>query len=497
MKKSLVAVGVIVALGVIWTGSSWYIGKQVEDHLDDVVNQTNQELTQKLPAAGLYVSAENYRRGIFQSQLQLVVKTTPGTAKPVLAENQSIIFNETITHGPLPQIASFNFMPGLAAVHTELEKNPTTQPLFELTKDQSLINAMTHIAFDGSNASRINIVPIDYREGDEQASFSGGLIKAEVDSKGEKVTLEGTLDSASIKVKDENDQLVQAGFNGLSFNTDSQQTFEQLRTLVNKLSFQVDGKEVAVIDGLSLYSKTDVQSGGERLSLLGNFALDALTVQGKAIGSGKLDVTLTDVDAEALAQAVAAYNEGSRRLLANPEVVSDPEAYLQAFSAMIAEQFPLLLKGSPKLNFGPVNWKNAQGESTFNLDINFKDPQNAPSQVTSAEQMIGRYVKSLDTRMVIPMPMATELMTQVAQLEGYSPEDAGKLASQQVKGFAAMGQMFHITKVDNDNITASFTFNDGQAALNGEAISLNDLFGMFGLLPSDEEEQEAPEAPQQ
>ena len=30
MKKSLVAVGVIVALGVVWTGASWYMGSKFE-----------------------------------------------------------------------------------------------------------------------------------------------------------------------------------------------------------------------------------------------------------------------------------------------------------------------------------------------------------------------------------------------------------------------------------------------------------------------------------
>jgi hypothetical protein len=30
MKKSVVAVGVIVALGVVWTGASWFTGKQLE-----------------------------------------------------------------------------------------------------------------------------------------------------------------------------------------------------------------------------------------------------------------------------------------------------------------------------------------------------------------------------------------------------------------------------------------------------------------------------------
>ncbi|MDE9500158.1 YdgA family protein, partial [Xenorhabdus bovienii] len=36
MKKSLVAVSVIVALGAIWTGASWYTGKKLEEHLNHI-----------------------------------------------------------------------------------------------------------------------------------------------------------------------------------------------------------------------------------------------------------------------------------------------------------------------------------------------------------------------------------------------------------------------------------------------------------------------------
>ena len=38
MKKSVVAVGVIVALGVIWTGASWYTGKQLESRLAEIIH---------------------------------------------------------------------------------------------------------------------------------------------------------------------------------------------------------------------------------------------------------------------------------------------------------------------------------------------------------------------------------------------------------------------------------------------------------------------------
>lgn len=37
MKKTKIAVGVVIALGVIWTGAAWITGKQIESHMDQIV----------------------------------------------------------------------------------------------------------------------------------------------------------------------------------------------------------------------------------------------------------------------------------------------------------------------------------------------------------------------------------------------------------------------------------------------------------------------------
>ena len=59
MKKSVVAVGVIVALGVVWTGASWYTGKQLESRLAEMVAQANSEIKGKrLAEAGSERGAE-------------------------------------------------------------------------------------------------------------------------------------------------------------------------------------------------------------------------------------------------------------------------------------------------------------------------------------------------------------------------------------------------------------------------------------------------------
>ncbi|CAH0327020.1 hypothetical protein SRABI106_04866 [Rahnella aquatilis] len=96
--------------------------------------------------------------------------------------------------------------------------------------------------------------------------------------------------------------------------------------------------------------------------------------------------------------------------------------------------------------------------------------------------------------------MATQVTTQVAQLEGYSADDAAKLAQQQVQGLAAMGQMFKLTTVKDDTITSSFHYADNQVDLNGQKMTLQEFAGLFGILggpaaPAATPDQEKPVAP--
>lgn len=100
MKKSLVAAGIIVALGVIWTGGAWYTGKQLESHLAEVVQQANAQLQSSAPEAGVELSWQNYQRGVFSSHLQLVVKPVAGKENSWLAAGQSLVFDEVVDHGP-------------------------------------------------------------------------------------------------------------------------------------------------------------------------------------------------------------------------------------------------------------------------------------------------------------------------------------------------------------------------------------------------------------
>nr|WP_306803951.1 DUF945 family protein [Providencia sp. PROV037] len=87
MKKSLVAVGVIVALGAVWTGASWYTGSKVKDELDKVILKTNDFFAVNVPESGLNFKVENYEKGVFSSTADIVI-----TSADSVSPEDSIVF---------------------------------------------------------------------------------------------------------------------------------------------------------------------------------------------------------------------------------------------------------------------------------------------------------------------------------------------------------------------------------------------------------------------
>ncbi|MGO2435550.1 MAG: YdgA family protein, partial [Serratia proteamaculans] len=137
MKKSLVAVSVIVVLGAAWTGASWYTGKLIEQRMGEVVDNANSQLKVYLPKAGVKLGYENYQRGIFSSKIRYVLRADGSvtTDEAPLKAGDEVAFMETIDHGPFPfaQLKKFNLLPSMASLHTELENTPATKGLFDIT----------------------------------------------------------------------------------------------------------------------------------------------------------------------------------------------------------------------------------------------------------------------------------------------------------------------------------------------------------------------------
>ena len=489
MKKTKVAVGVIVALGVIWTGAAWFTGKQLESHMDEMLQNANSQINAYAPNSRLTLSYQDYQRGVFSSKTKLVIQASSQTEdNPLLKPGQSIVLNETIDHGPFPfaQLKRGNLIPSMASVHTELENTDAVKKLFELTQGKSLVNADTRVGYSGATDTALHLLPVDYsnaQTGDRLAT-NGGTLNVSADSKGDKVSLQGDFSSIAVTSKNQLQQPVLFTLNGLKLGGDTHLSPEGVRVgdqtiTLDKLDASINGQEgltLEKLDGKSSFDNKDGKIGGQI-----DYQVDSISLQKQPFGEAKLAMKFAQFDAQAVKTFSDQYNAQMQDLLNQPGVVDDPIRYQASVQTILRNNLPTLLKGSPTVSVAPLSWKNDKGESTFNLNVGFNDPATVTGEPQSLGAAVDRVLKTLDGKLSINMPMATEVMRHVGLAEGYQGDDAQKLADQQVKGLAAMGQMFRLTQQQDDNITTSLQYANGQVTMNGAKMTLEQFLSRYML----------------
>ncbi|MHA7846927.1 YdgA family protein [Serratia sp. D1N4] len=498
MKKSLVAVSVIVVLGAAWTGASWYTGKLIEQRMGEMVDNANSQLKAYLPNAGVKLSYENYQRGIFTSHVRYVLRSdgTIKTDSGLLKAGEELALLETVDHGPFPiaQLKRFNLIPSLASIHTELENTPPVKPLFEITKGKSLFTADSRIAYSGDTSSAIDVIPVEFQKDTSTLKFSGATINADVGRDLKTIVLDGNSDSTVISGPGQSGLIEQVTLQGLTLNSNTHKgqfdlSLGDQKLGLKQLKVAVDGKDVVAMEGLNLASQFDEKD--TKLNGQFDYTLDAVKIQGNDFGSGKLLLKIDNLDGKWLKEFATRYNQEAMALLQQSEAL-DPQAYQQQTTEMLIKNLPLLLKGNPTISIAPLSWKNSKGESTFTLNLDLTDPTQAGSTAVSPDQLLAQSVKKLDAALTIPVAMATETVTQAITLQGHAVEEAQKAAQQQIQSLAAMGQMFKLTTLKDDVIGSTFRYADNQVELNGNKMSLQDFVGLFGMMGSPAEEESAP-----
>ncbi|MBA2817001.1 YdgA family protein [Candidatus Pantoea persica] len=489
MKKNNVAAGVIIALGVIWTGAAWFTGKQLESYMDELVQNANTQLNAYAPNSRLKLRYQDYQRGVFSSHAELVLQASSQTEdNALLKPGQSFVFNEKIDHGPFPfvQLRRFTLIPSMASVHTELENTDALKTLFALTDNKSPINADTRIGYSGATDTALHFLPLNYlnAQTDQRVATNGGTLNVSADSKGDKVSLDSDIDSIAITSKNEMGQPVLFTVNGLKLSGNTHLTPEGVRIddqkiVLEKLNASINGKDALTLQKLNGTSSFDNQAG--KISGNVDYQVDKVHLQGHDLGEAKLSMKLARFDAQAVKTFSDNYNAQMQDLLNRQGLANDPIRDQAGGNSILINNLPTLLKGAPSVSIAPLSGKNDKGESTFNLTVNFNDPASVTGQPQNLAGMVDRVLKNLSAKLVISMPMATEVMRNVGLAEGYSTDDAQKLADQQVKGLAAMGQMFRLTQQQDNNIVTSLQYTNGQVNMNGDAMPLEQFMSRYML----------------
>ena len=511
MKKSLVAVGVIVALGAVWTGASWYTGKQVAQQIDGFTDTLNTKLKQAYPNAGLKVVYRDYKGGVFSSTLSYVLQAdgSIGTAEgaKILAPGEELVFNETVSHGPFPlaQLKKFNLVPAMASVHTELANTPAVKAWFELTKDKPFFTAETRVAYSGDTQSLVTLAPIDHQSPEQKFSFSGAEALVDIGHDLRSSKLDTTISSVKMERKNawgqaENVDLTDFSIKGTNQKGKFDLDLGDGNRSFKAMTFTVEGGEPVTLNDFSLQSSATEDDK----NLAGKLAvtLGSLVIGDRNLGSGNVNMSISQLDGAGTKQFFTAYQEKMQKLLQDPAAM-DPDTYQHEIAMSVLQYLPQLLKGNPSIAISPISWKNSKGEGTFTLALDLTDPLQSTDKANDAtlsdeEKIIRQSVKKLDAKLNVPLDMLAELMVQAGPKPANDEEQkqATEMAQQQAKMMADIGQMNQLSVTKDNAITSSLNYADGQIDFNGNKISLADFIAPYFSVPTEEGEESLPGAPQ-
>ncbi len=159
------------------------------------------------------------------------------------------------------------------------------------------------------------------------------------------VSLSGEAQSGLVDAVNEYNQKVQLTFNNLKTDGTSklasfgERVGDQKLTL-DKLSIAIEGKEMAVLEGMEITGKSDLVNDGKTINSQLDYSLNSLKVQNQDLGSGKLTLKVGQIDGEARHQFSQQYHAQTQALLNQPDVAQNPELYQQKVTEAFFSALP-------------------------------------------------------------------------------------------------------------------------------------------------------------
>lgn len=145
MRKWAAMGGAVLVLGVIWTGTAWYTGKQLEAGLAQVIDTANRQArSMGLPMdASLSFELMSVERGVFTTQARYRVKAELPSWGAAASSERDIPFVARIDHGPFPlfRLLQGHVFPAWAAARVRLARTPMTEAWFAAAKGAAPMSA--------------------------------------------------------------------------------------------------------------------------------------------------------------------------------------------------------------------------------------------------------------------------------------------------------------------------------------------------------------------
>lgn len=471
MKKSKIALGLVIVIAAGWSVASWNTGKEIENNIAGSTDRFNDAIRTSLqeamsgdptladifssPAAFPRLELVDFNRGVFSSVAHYTVANNSLPSKAVMFEVQ-------IGHGPFPLAAlkQFSFAPKAAALDIQLVKTPITSTVFDVTAGKTPFVITSLVGYDHSTESKFVMTPIDYSQfgatvqlkGFEVAlDLSGDLKKAKIDAK---MDLFGVSQGTAMGMKLEG---LTSKSNVVKGDAD---VFIGKQTAQLK-SFKTFGLSMLDVPDITIEQvlvESDSNEVNAKMNDVSTISVANVMVNNLQFGSGKFVAKTSNLDIKSIQALVKAGQD---------------DTYGQNTEAMYP-YVESILAASPSFAIAPVSWKNAGGESSATSYIEFQPFSISANKdkMDDALQAFSLLVKKADLDVNISKPMVIDMLTNLMQSYGMSAAEAKTMATAQLDSVIAEAPVFKLAKNDATSITSQINYVDGNVTLNGQKMTL-------------------------
>ena len=490
MKKSTVALGVIVALGIVGIGGAWFTGEKAQTEYLRQIELANQKFQSLgLPdSVNLVYKNKQFDRSFFTSQVEDEVVIS----LPKEGQVFTIPFSTKLYHGPFPlnQLEKFNFVPTMFSAQGVIGKNETTQPLFDLFKSDKPVQYQATTSYSLSTKGKVEL--------------AGGEL-TDPESPGTKVTwsninmgfdinkdLAGKYDmtlnevSATVlpEVMEEQDgedmpksitmkmkgMKVEGSYNPTKWayiytgNSTSLIDSFEMATLYHA------GKESTVVQK-GFKAKSDISLDGDFVSAKSENTVDSIAIDGKDFGKLTYNVELNHIEANAINALIEALFTVFESI-SDEENSSNEEMVSEILSSWAENHGMAIFNNQPQIKLNPVSISDDQGKVSLDLNVALaKDPK--------FDLMAGSLYKQFTDFAVnihVDKAAVEKLMTQL------DPEADKALIKAQIEEQAKQAAAQNIVVNNDKNVTLNLVLEKGELKLNGQVIPEEQVQGVLFML---------------
>ncbi|MES2819012.1 MAG: YdgA family protein [Pseudomonadota bacterium] len=487
MKKSVgIAVGLVVAAGVVGTAGAWYTGNQLEPFLKTSIAESNEALKALLPGTGITPSMElvSFEKGLFTSTARYRLKVVGAVGADKTPVDGELLFVDHIEHGPFPvsRVAKLQLMPVMAKSTFALEPSPLVEKWFALAKGQSPLVGQSSLGYNKDVSGNLQFLPLEFTEADMTLTFSGLDMDFEGSQDMKAAKVDGNMDSLTLVGKDN----LRIEFQGLNLASDTKEGKSGLGLGSSAVSLKLINvlapeQQPVVVKDVAIKGNLGENAEG----VFGSTTYDTgmISYAGKDIGSLKMGYSAKNLDITAVKALVDLYKEMLTNIDASTFDANNPDFDLSAEQkAQLETTLGTLLAGKPVVALDTLTLKTANGESRFNLSVGLSKPS---SYELPPQALLMEGLASLDARLVVSKAMIKDVMLLKDTFEPSGDPAAAQAEAEQMAEMAGgMAVGMQMATLEGSDIVANLNYAAGQVDFNGRKMPVEEFLAMaMGMVP--------------